>query len=275
MQRVKKSKGKISIKHFRDTVWKYYAKHKRDFPWRRTTDPYHILVSEVMLQQTQAPRVALKYRDFLKKFPTVEALAKAKLSEVLMFWQGLGYNRRAKYLWETAQIIVTVYGSRVPSNPAELDALPGIGPDTAFAICAYAFNQPVVFLETNIRTVFIYHFFSKRKKVEDAEIRPLVLKTLDQNRSRLWYAALMDYGAFLKKTDNHSKRSASYVKQSPLKGSVREVRGFILKEMLQEGCLKVGMVEDIFGGKRAHRAILGLSGDGLIEVRRGLIKSFS
>ena len=154
--------GNSKIKNFRQQVWNHYRKNGRTYlPWRRTTDPYKILVSEIMLQQTQVPRVIEKYEEFLKAFPNIRALSKAPLSDVLRLWNGMGYNRRAKFLREAAKIIVERHGGRVPRDAAALRKLPSIGPYTASAVRVFAFKEPDVLIETNIRAAFIHHFFPK------------------------------------------------------------------------------------------------------------------
>ena len=221
---------------------KFYEKEGRHkLPWRLTTDPYKILVSELMLQQTQVDRVLPKYREFLRAFPTVGSLAKAPLSQVLFHWQGLGYNRRAKFLHEAAKVVVKEYGGKLPPEPELLQKLPGIGPYTARAVAAFAFNQPVVFIETNIRTVFFHSQILKNmrisegEKISDAQLVPLVAKTLKKSgmQPREFYWALMDYGSYLKrqgvKLNHHSKH---YTKQSKFEGSLRQLRGAILKQLL-------------------------------------------
>lgn len=220
------------IETFRSTVYGFYHKNRREFPWRDTTDPYAILVSEIMLQQTQVERVREKYVSFLARFPSVSALAQASLAEVLIAWQGLGYNRRAKFLHGAAQQLLEHRGGEVPPSLEALIALPGIGHNTAAAICAYAFNLPVVYVETNIRTTYIHHFFEGTDAVSDADILALVSQTLDAHNPRGWYSALMDYGTFLKETiPGLNERSKHYTKQSPFKGSRREVRGWLLREL--------------------------------------------
>lgn len=226
----------MTSKQFQKKIWQFYKKNRRDFPWRNTINPYKILVSEIMLQQTQAPRVVSKYNSFLKKFPTVKKLAEASLKEVLLEWQGLGYNRRAKYLKSTAEIIVRDYKGKFPKDLLELKKLPGIGQATAGDLLAFAWNIPVVVIETNIRSVFIHHFFShtQEEKIHDKDILPLIEKTLDQKNPREWYFALMDYGAFLKEKENPGRRSKHYIKQSAFKGSNREKRSTILKLILEK-----------------------------------------
>jgi A/G-specific adenine glycosylase len=232
---------------FQGIVWNYYHQHSRDLPWRQpnqagTIDPYKILVSEIMLQQTQAGRVIPKYEQFLTLFPDVMMLAQAPQQAVLMAWSGLGYNRRALFLRKAAQTIVTDYGGVVPDTEKELVALPGIGVNTARAVMAYAFNHPVAFIETNIRTVYIYHFFTNRGDVTDKETLELVEatlpkggvgKTVDLPPYREWYWALMDYGTHLKATvGNLSRNSKHYAKQSAFSGSKRQVRGAVLKLLI-------------------------------------------
>jgi A/G-specific adenine glycosylase len=220
--------------HFLETLWGYYAAHARTtLPWRQPTsdgtfDPYRIMVSELMLQQTQVARVIPKYLAFLERFPAVDSLAAAELGDVLRMWQGLGYNRRAKFLWQAAQYVHQL-GS-FPSTQKELVALPGVGVNTAGAIMAYAYNQPVVFIETNVRTVYIHHFFANRSDVADAEIAALVTQTLDDEQPREFYWALMDYGSHLKATiGNPNKASRHYAKQSTFHGSRRQIRGQIIR----------------------------------------------
>lgn len=221
---------------FVETVWKYYDEHGRhDLPWRATHNPYRILVSEIMLQQTQVDRVLPKYRAFLKAFPTVAMLAAAPLSEVLGLWQGLGYNRRAKFLHSAAKVVVAQYNGRFPKDVTALRSLPGVGSYTASAVMAFAYNAPVVLIETNVRTVFIHHFFEDSTHVTDVEVLQLVDQTLPKDRAREWYGALMDYGTHLKRTiGNQNIKSSTYKKQSQFVGSSRQVRGAIMRVLIKE-----------------------------------------
>ena len=182
----------------------YRAHGRRDLPWRKTKDPYRILVSEFMLQQTQVARVAEKYEPFIERFPDFASLARAPLGDVIRAWSGLGYNRRALHLRETARIVVSRFDGRLPRGFDDLRALPGIGAATAAEIMNFAFNEPRAFIETNVRAVYIHHFFPGRKKVADAEILPLVERTLDAKNPRRWFYALMDYGVMLKKSGAES-----------------------------------------------------------------------
>ncbi len=224
------------IARFRRAVRAHYRRNGRDFLWRRTRDPYKILVSEVMLQQTQTGRVAERYPEFLRAFPTPAVLARSSLGSVLRVWSGLGYNRRARYLRDAARVIEKQYGGRVPRDAGELEKLPGIGGATAAAVTVYAFNVPAVFIETNIRSIFIHHFFKNRRRVADAEILPLVGQVLDRKNPREWYGALMDYGVALKERHpNPSRRSRHYARQAPFKGSRRELRGAVVKLLVRRG----------------------------------------
>lgn len=218
------------ISEFRNTVYSYFDEHERSLPWRETSDPYYILVSEIMLQQTQVNRVIGKYREFIKAFPTVTALHIAPQSEALAVWSGLGYNRRALSLKKAAAMIVEKFEGSLPSTVEELSSLPGIGHPTAAAIAAYAYNEPVAYIETNIRTVYIHHFFTDAESVSDKEILPLVEQTIDRENPRRWYSALMDYGVMLKASNpNPGRRSTHHVKQSKFEGSDRQIRGAVLR----------------------------------------------
>jgi A/G-specific adenine glycosylase len=221
---------------FQATVWEYYHDHGRnDLPWRIPEpdgrfDPYRILVSEVMLQQTQVARVVPKYHDFLERFPSVSVLAAAEQGEVLRAWSGLGYNRRAKYLRASAQSIVAEHKGEFPTDAAQLVKLPGIGANTAGAILAYAFNLPATFLETNIRAAYIHHFFQARADIHDREILEIVRKTMDCEHPREWYWALMDYGSYLKRSGMKlNMLSKSYTRQTKFDGSQRQIRGQVIR----------------------------------------------
>ena len=215
---------------FRRTLYAYFAEHGRDLPWRNTSNPYHIVVSEIMLQQTQVDRVIARFETFIATFPTFEALDAAQLADVYAVWQGLGYNRRALALKRIAALVVHEHNGIVPQSMDILATFPGIGRATAASICAYAFNMPAVYVETNIRSVFIHLFFNDRLQVDDAEISALVEQTLDRAHPAKWYSALMDYGTMLKKVHhNPSRRSKTHSVQSPFKGSRRQVRGAIMR----------------------------------------------
>jgi A/G-specific adenine glycosylase len=227
-------KTALPLHEFKNIIWSYYSTHGRIFDWRHTDDPYKVFISEVMLQQTQTARVAQKFPQFISAFPDFKSLANALLKEVLLQWQGLGYNRRGMYLQQAAQIIMQEYAGILPNDPEVLVKLPGIGKATAASICAFAFNYPTIFIETNIRAVFIHFFFQGKDQVHDNEIMPLVQASLEKDNARDWYYALMDYGVMLKKTlVNPSRKSKHHAKQSKFEGSDRQIRGMILRILTQ------------------------------------------
>jgi A/G-specific adenine glycosylase len=222
-------------------VWEFHRLNRRDLPWRRSHDPYEILVSESMLQQTQVARVLDKYPVFLAAFPTVQALAAADFQTVLAAWQGLGYNRRALALHRAAKTIIEEHGGEVPSSAAALRGLPGIGPATAAAVSAFAFGRAEPFIETNIRSAFIHFFFQDRDGVSDAELLPLVEATMDRDDPREWFYALMDYGVWVKKVHgNPSRQSKHHAVQSRFAGSRREARAQVLQALLAAAPSPVG-----------------------------------
>jgi A/G-specific adenine glycosylase len=255
---------------FQKTVYDHYRTHGRDLPWRRTKNPYRILVSEVMLQQTQVERVIEKYPEFLAAFPDFPSLAGAPLPQLLSLWQGMGYNRRALLLRRLAQKVVSEHREKLPSDPEILIGLPGIGPYTAGAVMAFAFNKPVVFLDTNIRRVYIDKFFADREKIRDDQIAPLVRQTLDARNPRRWYNALMDYGSMLKRTqENPNRRSAHYTRQSPFENSNRQVRGMILKLLVTSSPLTAARIVKETGADavRVKKNLVDLEKEAFIEKR--------
>ncbi|HSW91615.1 MAG TPA: hypothetical protein VLG09_03150 [Candidatus Saccharimonadales bacterium] len=251
---------------FVEILWKKAGELYRPMPWREDTRPYYVLVSELMLQQTQVDRVIPKFDAFIERFPDVASLASAPLADVLILWNGLGYNRRAKFLHESAKKIMLEFQGIFPDMRAELLSLPGVGEGTSGAILAYAFNQPVVFIETNVRTVYFHHFFTEGEKVSDAELAVLIEETLDHEHPREFYWALMDYGTWLKKSGaGKITQSKHYKKQSALKGSTREVRGQIVRRLtLGDADIKT-LGQDVVVDERFEPALEGLVRDGLVE----------
>lgn len=259
----------ISPAAFKKIIWEYYRAHGRDFPWRRTRDPYRILVSEVMLQQTQTDRVVKFYEKFLRAFPSVQALARAPIRRILKIWQGLGYNRRALYLKRMAEVVVRDHNGKLPRSVEELRRLPGVGPTTAAAVGAFAFDIPSPMIETNIRSVYLHFFFPGRKNVPDAKLLPIIDQTLSRTHSREWYYGLMDYGVHLKKHHpNPSRRSAHHVRQSKFEGSNRQLRGAILKVHTQKSRLSVQALVRSTGrdAETIRRAVASLKKEGLITL---------
>jgi A/G-specific adenine glycosylase len=226
----------LNPREFQKRIYRFYRDHRRNLPWRDTSDPYRILVSEIMLQQTQVARVQERYTGFVMRFPDFATLHAAPVEELLRAWQGLGYNRRALALKKTASLIMNEWNGILPDDETSLCSLPGIGKATAAAVLAFAFGKPSVLIETNIRRVFIHCYFQDRASVTDKEILLLVGETLDRRNPRDWYYALMDYGSYLGKTrENPNRRSRQYKKQSPFEGSVRQVRGKVLSYMVRNG----------------------------------------
>jgi A/G-specific adenine glycosylase len=265
----------ISDSAFKKEIWRYYRAAGRSLPWRQTQNTYFILVSEIMLQQTQVARAEVFYEKFIKKFPSIAVLAKAERGEVLEVWQGLGYNRRALALHKLAEMVLKEYGGKLPRDRAALESLPGIGPYTAGAIRTFAFNEPDVFIETNIRRVFIHFFFPRSTKVVDKKILSLIEKTLDPKKPREWYFALMDYGAMLgisAKGDNPNRRSAHYAKQSKFSGSDREVRGKILRLVLVKKKISIGELECAISQpkERIQKIAVALAKEGFMQKKAGV-----
>lgn len=260
------------IRTFQKKIHGYYRTHGRDLPWRKTRNPYRILVSEVMLQQTQVDRVIEKYKEFIAAFPDFTSLANARTATLLKIWSGLGYNRRALALQSLAKQVMAEHTGRLPSDPETLITLPGIGKYTAGAVAAFAFNKPVVFMDTNIRRVFIHEFFQDEKNIRDDNVYPLVEKTLDKKNPRSWYNALMDYGSMLKQQlANPNRRSAHYVRQGPFENSNRQVRGRILKLLLKKSPLNALQIVRQSGmdAERVNTNLMRLYDEGFIRKKGG------
>jgi A/G-specific adenine glycosylase len=258
------------LSDFRDEVWAFYRANGREMPWRGVDDPYAVLVSEVMLQQTQVTRVLDRYRAWLDAFPTLEALAAAPLPAVLERWQGLGYNRRALALKKAAEIAVERFGGALPCDEALLRTLPGIGPTTAAAIMDYAFEVPAPFIETNVRAVFLHHFFAGADDVPDSVLRPVVEATWDRDDPRGWGYALMDLGVHLKRTlPNPSRASRHHTRQTPFEGSKRQMRARVLRAVLAEpGERTEAYAEAVGVGADEVGALLEeLASEGFLEPR--------
>ncbi len=239
-------------------------------PWRDTSDPYRILVSEIMLQQTPVARVLPKYRRFLERWPDVESLAAASLREVLDAWRGLGYYRRGRALLDIARRVVDRYGGRIPRTETELKTFPSVGDATAAAVMSFAYSVPVLYLETNIRGVYIYFFFHDRVLVPDRRIKSIAEAALDRDDPRGWHYALMDYGAMLKRrVANPGRRSAGHARQRPYEGSDRQVRGRILARLIENGECRIDLlVRDLpFERSRIETCARRLAAEGLIAER--------
>ncbi len=263
----------VTTQQFIESLWLFFDEHGRhDLPWRQpladgTFDAYQIVVSEIMLQQTQVARVIPKYQAFLRAFPTVSALAQAPLADVLQLWSGLGYNRRARFLWLAAQQVMRDYEGVFPSTVAELVTLPGIGRNTAGAVMSYAYNQPVVFIETNVRTVFIHYFFDDHQTVADSLIIAQLEAVLDHEHPREFYWALMDLGSYIKQTiGNASQRSASYKKQSAFEGSRRQLRGAVLRALAGRSMTMLALGQEL-PDERLAQVLQALIDEQLVQFR--------
>jgi A/G-specific adenine glycosylase len=264
------------IRKFRQIIRTHYRRYGRGFPWRDTRDPYEIMVSEIMLQQTGTERVLKKYAPFLEAFPGFQSLAAADMKDVLALWQGLGYNRRARALREIALRVCRDFGGRLPDDPSVLLGFPGIGPGTAGSLPAFVYNRPTVFIETNIRRVFLHFFFTGRENVHDREILPLVEASLDKRDPRTWYYGLMDYGVYLKSLyPNVNRRSAHYAAQPRFENSNRQVRGRIIKVLAQMDTRKERAlsVEELaartgFDYERVKKAAEALAAEGMVAEKR-------
>lgn len=255
-----------TIELFQKTIWDFYATHQRNFRWRFCDDPYAIVVSEIMLQQTQTYRVEPKFEQWMLAFPSFEILAQANLRDVLYIWQGLGYNRRGVALHKIAQIIMEEHRGELPADPLILESFPGIGKATAASICAFAFNMPTIFIETNIRAVFIHSFFKDQQEVSDKQLLPLVEQTIDRSNPREWYYALMDYGVHLKKLHkNPSRRSAHHAKQSRFEGSDRQIRGTIVRLLANAGTLHKNVLLAKINDGRTEKILSQLCDEKMIK----------
>ncbi len=256
---------------FIETILRYFAQHGRhDLEWRTHISPYRILVSEIMLQQTQVPRVREKFRLFLRLFPSFRALAIASQADVLRAWQGLGYNRRALALYRCAQFVTRNYHGRLPRDYESLLRLPGIGPYTAGAIMAFAFDDKVPLIETNIRRVYLHHYFPGSASVPDNELMPLVTRHLEHVTSaRQWYGALMDYGTYLTQAmPNANRRSKHYVRQAVFEGSFRQLRGRIVKMLAGHKKVKLETLLIEMADDRTHEVLQRLHQEGILALTK-------
>ena len=212
------------IAKFQEKVMKWWAKNKRHLPWRESPTPYNVMVSEVMLQQTQVNRVVSKYEEFLEEFPDFEALANANQKHLLKVWSGLGYNRRALWLKDAALSVVSL--GEFPRNASELRKLKGIGPYTSKSILIFAFNEDIAAVDTNIRRVLISTGFA-REDMSLQELQGIADRILLKGRSSDWHNALMDYGAM--ELTASSTGIAPLTTQTCFEGSTRQLRGALVR----------------------------------------------
>lgn len=264
-------------KQFQGIILENYRKMARRFPWRETYNPYYIFVSEFMLQQTQAERVVQKYEIFISKYPDFGSLAQASLEDVMKIWQGLGYNRRAVWMKKAAEQIYRNYNGILPKDPKILESFKGIGHATAREMVTFSYNIRAPFIETNIRRVYIYFFFAESREIDDKEILELVDQTIYDNNPREWFYALMDYGVMLKKKfpkENPNIRSVKYSKRSKFDGSNRQLRGKILKLIIDSSGIEIDHLishilqnsESIWNRELIMRNIAKMQNEGIIRV---------
>jgi len=265
----------MKVKEFQKMIWKFYRQNGRhNLPWRKNTSSYAVTVSEIMLQQTQVDRVIPFFKNWMKLFPNWKKLAGANQSDVLRAWKGLGYNSRSLRLHKLAKEVVEKYNGRLPNGRSQLEDLPGIGPYTAGAIRAFVFNESEIFIETNIRRIFIHHFFNDKENISDTDILEYVKQAVDIKDPRRWYWALMDYGSVLvKQVPNPNRKSKHYTKQGKFEGSDRQLRGKILDLLLQNKKLSIQELVKILKEKnvRVEKIVQGLVKEGFIKNRKDLI----
>lgn len=263
------------IQAFQHDILSWYEKHQRDLPWRQDREPYHILVSEIMLQQTQVNRVIPKYKAWLKEFPTVQRLASAKTSEVLRVWSGLGYNRRALYLQKTAKELVATHKGIWPKTVKELKKLPGVGEYTARAIACFAFDEQIAVVDTNIRKVILTKFLqkanSRQQTVTDKKVQKIADQLLPKGKAYEWNQALMDYAGAVLRT---AKVPLSRTKQSPFRGSSRYYRGQTVKLLLQYHVLRITQLAKMLEKDRqfVEKLVKELEKDGFIQQHGNYIR---
>ncbi len=263
-----------SLSEFQSRILDFYRLHGRSFPWRESSDAYHILLSEVMLQQTQTSRVLPKYELFLSQWPTIEALAGSTLLDLLTAWKGLGYNRRALYLQQSAKAC-EAWDWTLPRDERLLRSLPGVGKATAAAVMAFAFGEPSIYLETNIRRVIIHSFFRDETQVTDRQVETVLSRLLvGIDDYKVWYYALMDWGVLLKALlPNPNRKSAHYSRQSAFENSNRQIRGLLI-HLLSEGGPKdeaaIGATLGAFEYERVLSCLEALAEEGFVEERGGV-----
>lgn len=281
----------MNIKKFQKHIWDFYVRHGRhDLPWRKNITPYRITVSEIMLQQTQVDRVIPFFQKWMKSFPSWKKLSQASTKSVLQHWKGLGYNSRGLRLRALAEMVVNQYHGRLPQDTQALRALPGIGPYTASAIRIFAYGKDDVCIETNIRRIFLYHFFNYRTDVHDNTLMPLIAESLPHTLPRHsfftshtvshpyvhWYWALMDYGSQLPKLAqyNPNTKSRHYSKQSKFKGSDRQIRGRILGILLKEEKVSTRKLYTLLGTEkeRYKKIVRDLHDEGFLSSEKGWVK---
>lgn len=256
------------VKAFQEKVMDWWADNARDLPWRRDPSPYNVLVSEIMLQQTQVSRVVPKFKEFIEIFPTIESLANSKTKQLLQIWSGLGYNRRAIWLKEAAQQIVEK--GEFPNSVKELQDLKGVGPYTSRSVLIFGFNRDLAAVDTNIRRVLIASGFAD-ETMSDNQLQPIAESVLLRGRSRDWHNALMDYGSQVLTSSSTGISPTST--QPCYEGSSRQVRGAVIRALTETNELGLGdlmLLLDCDLEESELKSIMSqLMVDGLVEQVRG------
>lgn len=261
---------------FRSSILDFHAHHGRRFAWRETSDPYRILLSEVMLQQTQTSRVEPKYEQFLSLWPDFSSLAKAPLDELLFHWKGLGYNRRALNLRKSAAL-TEQWGWTIPPDEKAISSLPGVGKATTAALLAFAYQMQSIYLETNIRRVLLTCFYPEAEHVKDKELEQLLaLLVAGIEDVKSWYYALMDYGVLLKALlPNANTRSAHYTRQSAFENSNRQIRGQLIHLLADTGAKDSREIVSIlsrFDEERILSCLADLQKEGFVQECGGVYR---
>lgn len=263
-----------SLIAFKTLILTFYSEHGRPFSWRETSDPYQVLVSEVMLQQTQTGRVVPKYEAFLSKWPDFSSLAEASTEELLSVWKGLGYNRRALNLRKSARMTQT-WDWTIPNDKALIESLPGVGKATSSAIRSFCFGEKSVYLETNIRRVLLTSFYPEVEEVKDKDLELLLYElSLINEDMKSWYYALMDYGVLLKTIfPNANRRSAHYTKQKKFENSNRQIRGQLIHLLTDTGSKELSVIYDLlshFEDERILNSLEQLTKEGFVQEKEGV-----
>ncbi len=260
-----------TIRAFRRKMLDFYRAHGRTLPFRQTADPYLITVSELMLQQTQVERVLPKYEAWVKRWPNWPSLAKADRRELLTMWSGLGYNRRAIYLGEMARVIMEKYFGVMPTDPDELCKLPGIGPYTSRAILIFAFDKPLITIDTNIRRVLI-HELKLPPEINRLHLEQVAKLVLPKGKSRVWHYALMDYSRIA--LPRRIARIPSLSRQSTFQGSLRQIRGEIVRRLTSRPSIRLSTVAKALDRTLddVRLAATALEKDGLVTVMKDTVK---
>ncbi len=257
----------VKIQTLQNKILNWYTTNKRDLPWRTTQEPYHILVSEIMLQQTQVDRVIPYYHKWLETFPTLESLAKAEKTLILKNWSGLGYNNRPLRLQQLAQQL-TQKSLPFPTTYVSLVELPGIGPYTANAILAFAFNQSVPVIDTNIRRVLI-HELHLPEAISLENLQIIAQQCIPKDKSKLWHNALMDYGALYATSRKTGIESLS--KQSKFEGSTRQVRSNIVKYLLENKTTTLERLKSLYSHKEFNTILEKMLKEGLVKQKENTL----